>query len=193
MSSKSNVSTGYRPKVSGFIAASLDGYIARPNGNIDWLDSGSLAEPNEEDYGFEAFMDSVDVLVMGRHTFETVLSFGDWPYGEQRVIVLSSSLTEPPDHLPAAVEVERIEPSRLLHRLADEGVRHVYVDGGETLQRFLRAGAVDEMIISRIPVLIGEGIPLFGQVAGDIWWDPVETRSYDTGLVQTRYRVKTAE
>ena len=170
-------------KASVFIGTSLDGFIARVNGDLDFLppDGG-------EPHGYDEFMATVDALVMGRHTFETVLSFGAWPYGGKRVFVLS---TRPIGAPPPGAVVERMSgaPADIVSQLAARGVRHVYVDGGITIQRFLQAGLIDRLIITRVPVLIGAGIPLFGPLPHDIALQPVATRQYASGLVQTEYVV----
>jgi dihydrofolate reductase len=168
---------------SVFVGASVDGFIARPDGGLDWLPSGG-----GEEHGYEAFIASVDVLVIGRHTYETVLGFDTWPYGGKPVFVLSTRGLPPP---PAGAVVERMEgePAEILARLADRGFRHAYVDGGITIQRFLRAGLIQRLVITRVPVLIGAGIPLFGELPHDVALQHVETRHYPSGLVQSEYRV----
>jgi dihydrofolate reductase len=169
--------------VSVFVGTSLDGFIARPDGALDFLPPGG-GEP----HGYQEFIESVDALVIGRKTFETVLAFPEWPYGEKRVIVLSSS---PLDLSQAAGVVEQMAgpPAEIVNKLAASGASHLYVDGGITIQRFLRAGIVDRLIITRVPVLIGEGIPLFGKLPHDVQVRHVATRSYQSGLVQSEYEV----
>lgn len=169
-----------------FIATSLDGFIAREDGDIEWLTSRGSSD---EDYGYYDFSDSIDVLVMGRNSFEKVLTFDTWPYGDKPVIVLSSRPLSVPEALKSKVEVRSLEPLQLMESLSSSGVRRVYVDGGITIQRFLRAGLIDEMIITTIPVLIGSGIPLFGALEEDVSLTHVETKAYPDGLVQSRYRV----
>ena len=176
-----------RPKTSVYIATTLDGFIARADGSLDWLehDSGS------DDYGFKAFTSSIDSMVLGRATYEQVLGFGEWPYTGKHVIVPSSTLTadDVPEALRAEVEIVDDEPSGLLAGLSSQGFKHAWVDGGRTIQRFLQDGLIDEITISRIPILIGEGIPLFGVLSSDIKLKHVETASFDSGLVQATYRV----
>ncbi len=168
-------------RASIFIGVSLDGYIARPDGALDWLDHAGNV-----DHGYEAFMATVDAVVMGRHTYETVLGFGSWPFGSKPVFVLSSSSLTP---APAGAVVQHLagEPHAVVVDLARRGVQHAYIDGGVTIQRFLRAGLVQRLVISRLPVLIGQGIPLFGPVDRDILLRHVRTETYATGLVQTEY------
>lgn len=178
-------------KCSVFIATSLDGFIARRDGSLDWLPG---ADPDSqssttEDHGYQAFMDSVDALVMGRKTFETVQSFGFWPYGEKRVVVLSQKELAIPDELQATVESRNATPEELVSELAATGVEHIYVDGGNTIQRFIDAGLVQQVIISVVPVLIGEGVPLFGPLAEDVTLRHVETQTFSSGIVQSRYEI----
>jgi len=135
-------------------------------------------------------MDSIEVLIMGRNTFETVLTFeGDWPYGDKRMIILSSQPVSIPSELSATVEASSCTPAELIEKLAEEGFQHVYVDGGITIQSFLKAGLIDELIITRIPILIGTGIPLFGEIDADIKLRHLQTQSFSNGLVQCRYQI----
>ena len=179
-------------KASVFIATTLDGFIARENGDLDWLE-GSHKEveidADQEDYGYEAFMESVDVLVMGRNSYEKVLSFGEWPYGEKRIIVLSSTLTQVPNELSKTVELRNCSPAELCHELQNSGADHLYVDGGKTIQGFLDVGLIHEIIITKIPVLIGSGIPLFGSLKKDKKLRHLETLSFKNGFVQSKYEV----
>ncbi len=180
-------------KASVYIATSLDGFIARENGDLDWLpgsDGGSGdSESGDDDFGFKAFMDSIDVLVMGRNTYEMVLSFGQWPYGSKRVVVLSSTLTQLSDDLPNTVELRSCSPTELVKNLLESGAEHLYIDGGKMIQGFLNANLIQEIIITRIPVLIGRGIPLFGPANKDVKLQHLETRSFANGFVQSKYRV----
>lgn len=176
-------------KVSVYIATSLDGFIARADDNLDWLDEANAMVPEGEDCGFAEFMNSVDTLLMGRKTYEKVLSFGGWPYGETPVVVLSSNPISFPAHLPSTVSHSSERPADLLKRLAGEGIQHVYVDGGLTIQSFLSEGLVDEITVTVIPVILGEGIPLFGTVKDDIHLTHVVTTAFDFGFVQSTYTV----
>ena len=170
-------------KASVFIGISVDGFIARPNGDLDFLPPGG-GEP----HGYDEFMASVDAMVIGRKTYETVLAFDTWPYGQKPVFVLSTRPIAPaPDgavveHLPGPLTAV---PSQLAAR----GIQHVYVDGGITVQGFLRAGLIQRLIITRVPVLIGTGIPLFGPTTRDIRLKHIATRQYASGLVQSEYEV----
>ncbi len=170
-------------KASVFVGTSVDGFIARPDGTFDFLPPGG-----GEEHGYEAFFASVDALVIGRKTYETVLPFKEWPYGTKPVFVLSSRPLPP---APAGAVVERLSgaPADVVSQLEARGLRHLYVDGGATIQQFLRAGLVQRLVVTRVPVLIGEGIPLFGFTGRDIILRHVATRSYGTGLVQSEYEV----
>jgi len=167
---------------SVFVGASVDGFIARQNGDLDWLPAGG-GEP----HGYDEFIASVDAIVIGRKTFETVLTFGAWPYGDKRVVVLSRHPVDLSAVRGGVVEQMSGPPVAIVSKLAASGARHVYVDGGITIQGFLRAGLIDRLVITRVPVLIGDGIPLFGSLAQDIRLRHVATRSYPSGLVQTEY------
>jgi len=171
-------------KVSAFIGTSLDGFIARQNGEFDFLPAAG-GEP----HGYDEFMASVDALVIGRKTFETVVAFPEWPYGQKRVVVLSDRPLDLRAVRGGAVEQMAGPPERIVARLEASGVRHVYVDGGVTIQRFLRASRIERLIITRVPVLIGEGIPLFGVIGRDIPLRHVTTESYASGLVKSEYEV----
>jgi dihydrofolate reductase len=170
-------------KASVFIGTSLDGFIARANGDLDFLPPGG-GEP----HGYDEFMATVDALVIGRKTFETVLTFDTWPYGEKPVFVLSTR-TLAPAPLGAVVERMSGDPAKIGSQLDARGIRHVYVDGGITIQRFLQAGLIQRLIITRVPVLIGDGVPLFGALPHDIQLRHVATRHYPSGLVQSEYHV----
>jgi dihydrofolate reductase len=132
-------------------------------------------------------MATVDALVIGRKTFETVLAFDDWPYGRKPVIVLSSRPSELVAPTGAVCEMMAGTPQEIVARLAERGMHHLYIDGGVTIQRFLEAGLIQRMIITRIPILLGSGIPLFGPLPRDIRFDHVATRSFPSGLVQSEY------
>ena len=170
--------------VTVFVGASVDGFIARPNGDLDWLPEGG-GEP----HGYTEFMASVDALVIGRNTFEKVLTFDAWPYGDKRVVVLSSRPVDLSVVVGGVVEQMAGTPAEIVARLAASGAHHLYVDGGITIQRFLRAELVQRLVITRVPVLIGEGVPLFGTLPRDMRLRHVATRHYPSGLVQSEYEV----
>ena len=171
-------------KVSVFIGTSVDGFIARPNGDLDFLPTGG-GEP----HGYDEFIATVDALVIGRNTFETVLQFPSWPYAEKRVVVLSSRPLNLSAAPAATVEQMSGEPPAIVAELASRGMNHLYVDGGITIQQFLRAGLVDHLVITRVPVLIGQRIPLFGALPRDLSLRHIATHPYPSGLVKTEYEV----
>jgi dihydrofolate reductase len=170
--------------VSVFIGTSLDGFIARPNGDFDFLPTAG-GEP----HGYNEFIASVDAIVLGRNTFEKVLTLGPWPYGDKRVVVLSSHPVDLSAVTGGMVEQMAGTPSEIVSRLAASGARHLYIDGGVTIQGFLRVGLIQRLIITRVPVLIGDGIPLFGTLPRDIRLRHVGTRQYPSGLVSSEYTI----
>lgn len=178
-----------QPRITGhvFIATSLDGLIARDDGDLDWLMQQAV---DGEDHGYDAFIANMDGVVMGSESFRKVMGFPEWPY-DKPVIVMSQSLS--PEDLPTAladrVRITRATPGRLMEALAEEGWSRVYVDGGALIQSFLRAGLINTMTITRVPVLIGSGRPLFGPLVTDIPLTTLETRCFRSGLVSTTYRV----
>jgi dihydrofolate reductase len=168
---------------SVFVGTSVDGFIARANHEIDWLPED--AEP----HGYDEFIATIDAIVMGRHTFEKVLTFGAWPFGEKRVVVLSSRPLDLSVVQGGRVEQMGGSPAEIVARLAESGAHHLYIDGGITIQRFLRAGLVQRLTITRVPVLIGDGIPLFGALPADVRLRHLSTRHFPSGLVQSEYEV----
>jgi dihydrofolate reductase len=174
------------PAFHVFIATSLDGFIARPDGGLDWLS----AFQGDGDNGYGAFIAGMDAIVMGRGTFEAVLGFGEWPYALP-VVVVSRTMTgqDVPSALEGKLEVTADAPRELARRLGERGWRRVYVDGGQLVQSFLREGLVADMAIFRMPVLLGAGRPLFGPVEHDIRLETVAASVLPTGAVRTDYRV----
>ncbi len=174
---------------SVFIATSLDGFISRPDGNIDWLTQANALVPEGEDCGYAAFMKTVDAIAMGRNTFEQVSTFDQWPYQGRKVEVMAiRPLTLPPG-LATTVSVCSQSPAELVQRLSSQGTRRLYVDGGKTIQGFLAAGLVDDITITVIPVLLGAGRPLFGPLVQDVHLTLECSRAYEFGFVQNTYAV----
>lgn len=176
-----------RPKISTFIATSIDGYIAKKNGDIDWLTKFNppTGEDEDKDCGFSKFFSSVDVLVMGRNTYEVVSGFDTWPYQGKRVVVLSSTLTS----VCEQAELFNGDIAHLIENLHADGIKHIYIDGGATVSQFLDMGLVDQMIISLIPVVLGSGIPLFSKIHNDKWCRLISSIPFSNGLVQLQYEV----
>lgn len=166
-----------------FVGTSLDGFIARADGAFDFLPSGG-GEP----HGYDEFMATVDALVIGRKTYETVLTLGAWPYAAKPTFVLS---TRPLAPAPVGAEVQRMSgsPAEVVSQLANRGIQHAYVDGGITIQQFLQARLIQRITITRVPVLIGTGIPLFGALPHDIALRHIATHQYASGLVKSEYEI----
>jgi dihydrofolate reductase len=172
-------------KLSVFCGVSVDGFLARPDDALDFLHTG-----DQEPHGFKEFLAGVDVVVIGRRTFEVVLNLGHLAlYGNKPTIVLSSRALDFSSVKSAIVEQASGEPAQIVSQLKARSFKHAYVDGGITIQRFLAAGCIDRLVITRVPVLIGAGIPLFGPIPHDIRLRHVGTHSYTGGLVQSEYKV----
>jgi len=172
-----------------FIATSLDGYIARKNGDIDWLEK--FESSPDEDYGYGAFAGQVDGIIMGRGTFEKISGFDSWPY-EIPVIVMSKTLSmeQIPGPLKDKVEILADYPIDITQTLSERGWKTAYIDGGKVIQSFLDDDLINEMIITRLPILIGEGRPLFGELGQDKILHHISTNTYPSGFVQSRYRLQ---
>ncbi len=170
--------------ISVFVGVSLDGFLARLNGAFDFLDAGGNV-----DHGYNEFIATIDAIVIGRNTFDVVHPMKPWPYGKRRVVVLSHRPVDLSEIAGANVEQMTGSPNEIVSRLSASGINHVYLDGGVTIQEFLRAGLVNRLTVSRVPVLIGEGIPLFGTVPHDIHLHHISTTQYETGLVKSEYEV----
>jgi dihydrofolate reductase len=172
-------------KISVYIGTSLDGFIARKDGDIDWL----VQYANEEAIqAYKEFIQKIDAIIIGRGTFEKVLSFPTWPY-EKEVFVLSNSIKQAPD-IKEKVTILSMRPGRLLKHLSDKGFSHIYVDGGNVIQDFLKEDLVDELIVSRAPVILGSGIPLFNYLENDLQFEHKQTRVQSNGLVRSYYERK---
>lgn len=166
-----------------YVGTSLDGFIARKDGDIDWLVKYQNKEVHDS---YHEFISSIDAMVIGRGTFEKVLSFPEWPY-EKKVFVLSSSLKQIPETLNEKATLVTMKPAALLSHLADKGYSNIYVDGGKVIQSFLKEDLIDELIITRVPELIGTGIPLFGYLDNDLHFEHIRTNIYSDGLVKSHY------
>jgi dihydrofolate reductase len=169
-----------------YIAASLDGYIADRNGSLDWLTG--IQDPSGGDFGFAEFISGIDAVVMGRKTFDTVVDFEPWPYPKP-VFVLSNTLKELPARLAGKCELIHGTPAEIIHTLAGRGLNNLYVDGGQTIQSFLSGGLVDEMVITRIPILLGGGAPLFGSLDKPIHFEFLRSESLPPGIQKNYYRL----
>lgn len=171
-----------------YIATSIDGYIATSDGGIEWLDE--LPNPDNSDYGYSEFIKNIDALIMGRKTFEKVCTFEEWPYKE-KVFVLSTTLTEVPPELVGKIAFISGTPAEIISNVNSQGFNNLYIDGGLVVQSFLAADLIDELIITKIPILLGSGIPLFGHLDKPLKLRLKSTKVYDDALVKSRYiRVK---
>ena len=171
-----------------FIATSLDGYIADKDGGLDWLNS--IPNPDNLDMGWVNFIDRIDALVMGRRTFGKVCSFNcEWPYSKP-VFVLSNSLESIPEGYEAKAEPIKGSLSKVIEKIHQRGYKNLYIDGGVTVQSFLKEDLIDEIIITTIPILLGGGTPLFGELSRQIQFEHVKTEVFLNAIVQNHYRRK---
>ena len=170
-------------KTHVYIGTSLDGFIARKDGDLDWL---VKFEGREIQDSYQEFIGKIDAIVIGRGTFEKVLTFPSWPY-DRKVFVLSTTIKELPATLKDKATVLSMKPNELLSYLSDEGISNIYVDGGKVIQAFLREDCIDEMIITKVPVLLGKGIPLFGEIDNLLSFDHIQTNVFSNGLVKSHY------
>ena len=168
-----------------FIATSLDGYIADINGSVDFLNE--YPDPVNEDMGYHSFIESIDALIMGSKTFETILGFGiDWPYTKP-VYVVTSQERFLPEKLIGKVSFINGSPQQIISQMLALQHKHLYIDGGRVIQSFLQENLIDEMIITTVPCLLGSGVALFGSVSQTIFFSCIETKTFSNGLVQCRY------
>jgi dihydrofolate reductase len=170
---------------SVYIATSLDGYIATPNGGIEWLNT--FSNPTDSDYGYHEFIDGIDAIVMGRKTFELVSSFSSWPYSK-KVFVLSNNLQEIKPELVDRAEVVSGDLNTIVKKLHRDGYHNLYIDGGKAIQSFLNKNLIDELIISKLPILLGEGIPLFSTQGRMVKFEHCSTEVFEGGLVKSHYK-----
>ena len=169
-----------------YVGTSLDGFIARKDGDIGWL----MQFNNEEvQQSYDEFIKNIDAIVIGRGTFETVMGFPEWPYS-RKVFVLSNTIKETPPTLKDKVTVLSMKPFELLTYISKKGDSNLYIDGGKVIQSFLKENLIDEMIITQVPLLIGSGIPLFGHLEKDLHFTHLRTDVYSNGLVKSHYERK---
>lgn len=167
-----------------YIAASIDGFIARSDGALDWL--LNIENPEKTDYGYGEFIGKIDAIVMGRKSYEYVKTIEPWPY-ERPVFVLSGTLNPGPIGAVGAVSVINLDPRELVGELASRGYGNLYIDGGATIRGFLKEDLIDELTITTVPILLGSGIPLFGAIGREVRLKHVATIVYDNGLVKSTY------
>ena len=182
-------------KCSVYIAASVDGYIASPDGGVDWLDTAGnvAADMGTDDMGFQSFMNSVDCMIMGRKCMETIsgmnLTPEQWVYGDRHIVVLSKTLKEPPKNLRGKVEMYSGDIEELMIELQSRGYKHAYIDGGATITAFINCKLINEITITQIPVLLGEGIPLFGKINQRVKLENSRAMVFANEFVQVKYSV----
>lgn len=167
-----------------YIATSLDGFIATADGGIDWLNE--IPNPDQSDFGFAEFMDGIDALVMGRNSFDKVMTFDCWPY-DKPVFVLSNRMTEVPEGMAGKVKIVNGDINELVHQLHQQGYNNLYIDGGTVIQSFLREDLIDELIITRVPIILGDGIPLFGKHGQMLTFKHRKTEIFNNMLVKSSY------
>ena len=186
-------------KATVYIAVTVDGFIAAPDGSVGFLDVYQKASEEDGDMGFSVFLSTVDLIVMGRKTWDQVVSFGEevWPYGDRNVYIWSrqdpSQVHIPQCRKGQAKVINLSSPGEILAYASEGGHKHAYIDGGRTIQEFLRHGCVREFILTRVPLMLGSGIPLFAPNANKLELDHLNTRAYSNGLVQTHYRAKVTD
>ncbi len=168
-----------------YIATSIDGFIAKKDGAIDWL--FDIPNPDGSDFGFSDFIKNIDAIIMGRNTFELVLTFGNWPYNKP-VFVLSKTLQSVPKNLTDKVEILNDNPHSIIEELNSRKYFNLYIDGGKTIQGFLKQELIDEIIITRIPILLGDGIPLFCALTKEQKYEHIKTDIYNNALVKSYYK-----
>lgn len=183
-------------KCSVFIATSVDGYIATRDDGIEWLESSGKTDVDlgeQADMGFNDYIASVDCMIMGRGCMEKLASFNlapdQWPYGNIRIIALSTKLKEVPRNLQPKVELYSGDIVALVSKLEGEGFKHAYIDGGATITSFLNAQLIDEITLTRAPILLGSGKPLFGEMANHIKLENIYATSFPNDFVQIKYKV----
>src|SRR4030095_16586260 len=172
-----------------YIGTSLDGFIARKNGEIDWLEKYAN---DEAIHAYEEFIKGIDAIVIGRGTYEKVLSFPSWPY-DKKLFILSDSIKKLPDHLQEKATLLSLKPLDVLAHFSQQGFSSLYIDGGKVIQDFLKEDLIDELIISKVPVLIGSGIPLFGMIGNDLQFKHIKTEVQKNELVRSYYERKRGE
>ena len=169
-----------RPRISVFIAHSVDGYIATDDDSLDWL---FAAAPEGEDYGFEAFLADVDLIAMGRGTYDFIKDFPELPYGDRPIHVLTHQALGPRD----GFSFYAATPEEAVASWEEAGVRRVYLDGGTVISAFLEAGLVDDMLLTSVPLLLGSGRPLFHRIGRSTPLRLVDTQAFPSGMLNRRY------
>lgn len=176
-----------KTKISVFVATSVDGFIASEDGDVSWLESFDSMEDGE-DGGYAAFFSEIDLMVMGRATFEKVMSFDTWLYGEKPIWVVSRTLSSLPEGFHGNVKIINASPGEILKSAKTQGFEYIYLDGGKLIQSFLEESLVDELTITRVPILLGKGIPLFGLLEKELRLELIKVTSWKNGFISEKYR-----
>ena len=183
-------------KCSVYIATSVDGYIATVDGGVDWLHTTGNSEADmgdNPDMGFGSFINSIDCMIMGRKCMEVISSMNltpeQWSYGDIHIVVLSNTVKEPPENLSGKVEVYSGEIPALIEQLVSRGYKHAYIDGGSTITSFINLELINEMTITKAPVLLGEGIPLFGKINKSVKLENAKSTAFSNDFIQIKYGV----
>jgi dihydrofolate reductase len=171
-----------------YVGTSLDGFLADRNGKLDWLES--IPNPDNNDFGWGEFMERIDAIVMGRKTFETIMGFGrGWHY-PKKVFILSNSLQSVPDELKDKVEIMKGTPAEITDELNRKGYKDLYIDGGNSIQKFLMDDLIDELMINRLPILLGGGVSLFGDLPKHMMFEHISTKILLNAMVFSHYKRK---
>jgi len=182
-------------KCSVYIATSVDGYIATADGGVDWLHTAGNLEVDmgSEDMGFQSYMDSVDCMIIGRKCMEMISSMNitpeQWPYGDVRIVVLSNTVKKPPENLSGKIEMYSGDIQDLIIKLESSGFKHAYIDGGSTITSFINLELINEMTITKAPVLLGGGKPLFGKINKNVKLENAKASSFPNDFIQVKYSV----
>lgn len=181
---------------SVYIATSIDGYIATTDGGVNWLHTSGNSEADmgdNPDMGFSRFINSIDCMIMGRKCMEVIssmdLSPEQWPYDDTHIVVLSNTVKEPPENLRGKVEMYSGDIQTLIKKLESNGFKHAYIDGGSTITSFINLKLIDRMTITKAPVLLGEGIPLFGKINQNVKLKNAEATAFPNEFIQIKYDV----
>lgn len=181
-------------KCSVYIATSADGYIATSDGDVDWLHTAGNFEAGmseNPDMGFDEFIASVDCMIMGRKCMDAIAGFNltpeQWPYGDTKIYVLSNTMKEPPENLRNKVEMYSGDILKLISQLKSSGYKHAYIDGGTTITNFINLQLLNEMTITKAPIILGKGIPLFSELNKSIKLTNIEATVFPNGFIQERF------
>ncbi|MCQ1536498.1 dihydrofolate reductase [Methanosarcina sp. KYL-1] len=181
------------PRIKLYVACSLDGFIARKDGSIDWLPDAGESSGSETDYGYSEFYASIGTVLMGRKTYEQVLGFGfPWPYGDKKTYVFTRQTGEGGPSIRHEKNVEFVsgDIGEFVRKLKENTEEDIWLVGGSQIIRvFLEQGLLQDLIIFVVPVILGGGIPLFERIGKEIGLRLVGTKRYEGGVVRVEYEV----